>query len=467
MKVVLIAPEAVPFSKSGGLADVAGSLPAALERLGAEVMVISPLHRSVRKHALEECPELITVPLGDGASWGAVRRSGKFYFLEHDLFFDRPGLYGDEQGDYADNVARFVFLCRGALEFLCLRGIAPDIIHAHDWQSALVPLYVKSLYAKAFPATKTVLTLHNLAYQGRFWKVDLPVTGFGWDRFTWRELEYHDDLNFLKAGLVHADALTTVSPTYAREIQTPEFGYGMEGVLRDRVGSLSGILNGVDYQEWSPERDLHLAAPFSAGAPGGKAECKEALQRRCGLPLRADVPVLGMVGRLVEQKGVDLLIEAADALGARDLQLVILGTGDRGYQDGVQWIGSRLRGKASVHVAFDNEFAHQIIAGSDMLLVPSRYEPCGLTQIYALRYGTIPVVRTTGGLADTVEPGVTGFRFDHATPEGLVWAVDRALEAFRDRPRWEGMMRAGMAKDFSWDASAREYLHLFESLVSR
>jgi starch synthase len=224
MKVVIISSEAVPFSKSGGLADVAGALPGALEKIGAEVLVVSPLHRSVRKQALEKCPELITVPLGPGSAWGAVRRSGIFHFLEHDLFYDRPGLYGDGHGDYADNVARFVFLCRGALELLCIRKIVPDIIHVHDWQAGLVPLYVKSLYAGAFPRTKTVLTVHNLGYQGRFWKVDLPVTGFGWDRFTLRELEYHDDLNFLKAGLVHADALTTVSPTYAREIQTAEFG---------------------------------------------------------------------------------------------------------------------------------------------------------------------------------------------------------------------------------------------------
>jgi starch synthase len=467
MKVVIIASEAVPFSKSGGLADVTGALPGALEKIGAEVLVVSPLHRSVQKHPLDKCPELITVPLGPGSAWGAVRRSGNFHFLEHDFFFDRPGLYGDGHGDYADNVARFVFLCRGALELLCIRKIVPDIIHVHDWQAGLVPLYVKSLYAAAFPKTKTVLTVHNLAYQGRFWKVDLPVTGFGWDRFTWRELEYHDDLNFLKAGLVHADALTTVSPTYAREIQTAEYGHGLDGVLRDRAGVLRGILNGVDYAEWSPELDLHLAAPYSAGSLGGKGTCKEALQRRCGLPLRADVPVIGMVGRLVEQKGVDLLLDAADAFAARDLQLVVLGTGDRGYQDGLQWLGSRLRGRASVHVAFDNEFAHQIIAGCDMLMVPSRYEPCGLTQIYALRYGTVPIVRTTGGLADTVDHGVTGFRFDHATPDGLIWAVDRALEAWGDRVRWERMVRAGMAKNFSWDASAREYLRLFESLTRR
>jgi starch synthase len=467
MKVAIIASEVVPFSKTGGLADVVGALPAALDRLGAQVLVISPLHRSAKKHPMEPCPELITVPLGKKTAWGAVRRSGNFYFLEHDVFFDRPGLYGDDHGDYGDNAARFVFLCRGALELLCIQGIAPDVIHVHDWQTALVPLYVKSLYAKAFPRTKTVLTIHNLAYQGRFWKVELPITGFGWDRFTARELEYYDDLNFLKGGLVQADALTTVSPTYAREIQTPEHGWGLEGVLRDRSAVLHGILNGVDGGEWSPEEDPHLAATYSAGALDGKAVCKAALQKRCGLPVRADAPIVAMVGRLVEQKGMDIFLQAFDELARKDVQIVVLGTGERRYQEAVLGLGARHHGRASVHIAFDNAFAHQIMAGSDILLVPSRYEPCGLTQIYALRYGTVPVVRSTGGLADTVEHGVTGFRFEAYSPPALLWSVGEALAAYRDRARWAKIMKEGMARDFSWDASAREYLRLFESLVTR
>jgi|ERR1043166_4595533 starch synthase len=467
MKVAIIASEVVPFSKTGGLADVAGALPGALDRLGVQVLVLSPLYRSVKKFSLEPCPELITVPLGRGTAWGAVRRLGNFHFLEHDVFYDRPGLYGDLQGDYVDNAARFVFLCRGALEFLAIRGFVPDIIHVHDWQTALVPLYVKSLYAKAFPRTKTALTIHNLAYQGRFWKADLPLTGFGWDRFTARELEFFDNLNFLKGGLVHADALTTVSPTYAKEIQTPEHGWDLDGVLRDRASALRGILNGIDPQEWSPEGDPHLAATYSARALEGKAECKAALQKRCGLPVRADVPVLSMVGRLVQQKGIDIFLQAFDELLRKDIQIVILGSGERAYQETLLGRAAYHHGRASVHIAFDNAFAHQIMAGSDILLVPSRYEPCGLTQIYALAYGTVPVVRSTGGLVDTVEHGVTGFRFDHYTPHGILWAVGEALAAFGDRPRWSAMMKAGMARDFSWDASAREYVRLFESLLRR
>ncbi len=467
MKVAIIAPEVVPFSKTGGLADVAGALPGALARLGADVIVISPFHRSVRMHATEPASGLIAVPLGSGAAWGAVRRSGRHFFLEHDHFFDRPALYGDDQGDYPDNAARFSFFCRGALEILRIAGIAPDILHLHDWQAALVPLYAKSLHAPAFLRSKTVLTIHNLAYQGRFPKSELALTGFGWDRFTARELEFFDDVNFLKGGLVHADALTTVSPTYAREIQTPEHGWGLDGVLRGRSAALRGILNGVDTAEWSPESDGHIAAKYSQRSLEGKAACKADLQRRCGLPVRADLPLLSMVGRLVEQKGIDIFVAAFERLARQDLQIVVLGTGDRGYQDALLATAAGFPNRASIHVTFDDAFAHQIMAGSDMLLVPSRYEPCGLTQIYALRYGTVPVVRSTGGLADTVESGVTGFRFEEYSPDGLLWSVGEALGVFRDRARWEAIRRAGMAKDFSWDASARQYMRLFESLLSR
>lgn len=467
MRIAFISSEVVPYSKTGGLADVAGALPAALKNLGAEVAVISPLYPAVRDFPLEALPNLVSVPLGFGRTgWGAIRRHGFHHFIEHDVFFKRPGLYGDGGRDYPDNLARFTFLSRAALEFLVQTGKKWDIIHVHDWQTAIVPLHLKSWYFPAFPKTKSVLTLHNLAYQGRFWKGDLPVTGFGWERFTARELEYFDDLNLLKSGIVHADALTTVSPTYAKEILTPAYGYGMDGLLRDRAGSLSGILNGVDRDEWNPLKDPYLPAKYSAVDLGGKSVCKAELQRRCGLPVRADVPIVAMVGRLAEQKGVDLLLGAAEGLAARDIQLVILGSGERVLEDGVRWLGSRLEGRASVHVGFDNAFAHQIIAGSDLLAVPSKYEPCGLTQIYALRYGTVPVVRSTGGLVDTVSHGVTGFRFEHATSTGLLWALDQGIGAFRAPARWAQLQRAGMAKDFSWDASAKEYLRLYESLLT-
>ncbi len=464
MRIAIVAPELVPFSKTGGLADVAGALPGAFAALGADVLTVSPLHRAVRKHRLERDPRRIRVPLGGSTVEGGVARAGNAWFLEQDEFFDREGLYGTAQGDYTDNAARFAFFCRGALELLVQLG-APDVVHVHDWQSGLVPIYLKTLYADRFPRTRSVLTIHNLAYQGLFWHWDMPLTGLDWKHFNWRELEFYGKLSFLKAGLVFADALTTVSPTYAREIQTEELGCGMDGVLRERAGRLQGILNGVDYAEWDPQIDRHLAAPYGPAAPAGKARCKAALQARCGLAARPETPLVGMIGRLTEQKGIDILLPALETLAAEDLQLVILGSGDKRYQEPVVKLGARFPGKISVNIAFDNSFAHQIEAGSDMFLMPSRYEPCGLNQIYSLKYGTVPVVRSTGGLADTVEDGATGFAFREYAPEALVGAVRRALAAYADRKAWRKMMLAGMALDFSWTASARRYLGLFESLV--
>jgi len=466
MRVAFIASEVVPFSKTGGLADVAGALPGALARLGVDVTVVSPLYPSVRKFALEQLPNLLTVPLGGRTEWGAARRSGRYVFLEHDVFYSRSGLYAAGGHDYPDNPRRFVFLMRGALEYLAQSGPPPDVIHAHDWQTGLVPLYVKTLYRGAFPRTRSVFTIHNLAYQGRFWKGELPMTGIGWNHFTFLDLEHYDDLNFLKGGLIHADALTTVSPTYAHEIQRPEHGYGLDGVIRSRAPVLRGILNGVDAEEWNPEKDPHLAAPYSASSLEGKARCKQALQRRFGLPERPDVPVFAVVSRLAEQKGMDLLAASAETILRDDLQLVILGSGEGWLQSAIQSLAWRHRGKVAAHIGFDNGLAHQIMAGSDALLVPSRYEPCGLTQLYALRYGTIPVVRSTGGLVDTVQPGVTGVRFDHYTTEGLEWAVREMLGIYRDPARRLKMQQAGMARDYSWDASAREYIRLYESLAS-
>jgi starch synthase len=465
MKVAFITSEVVPYSKTGGLADVVGALPAALAQLGVEVSVFSPYYGSVRKYPTERLPNLITVPMGFRTEWGAVRRGGPFYFIEHDGFFNRGGLYGDGGGDYKDNLFRFVFLMRGAMEYLAQTGAAPDILHAHDWQAGLVPLYARTVYAGAFPKTKSVFTIHNLAYQGRFWKEFLPATGIGWNHFTFLDLEMNDQINFMKGGLIHADAITTVSPTYAHEIQHPVHGFGLDGVLRDRASRLHGILNGVDFKEWNPATDPHLAATYSPKSMEGKAACKAALQRRCGLPVRPEVPILSIVGRLAEQKGIDLFVHGADGILQHDVQIVVLGSGEQWIQDAVQSLTWRHRGKVSVHIAFDNAFAHQIIAGSDLLLVPSKYEPCGLTQLYALRYGTVPVVRTTGGLVDTVEHFVTGFRFDHYRPDSMQWAVGEALGVYRDSARWAKMRAAGMARDFSWDASARKYHQLYQSLL--
>jgi starch synthase len=464
MRIAFIASEVAPFSKTGGLADVAGALPGALSALGAEVVTVTPLYRCVRGHRPEPAPHRVRVPLGGGAVEARVFRSGGVFFLEHDPFFDRDGLYGTPNGDYADNAARFVFLARGALELLKLLG-APDVVHAHDWQAGLVPLYLKTLYAGDFPRTRSVLTIHNLAYQGLFPPSEFPKTGLDWRHYTWKEAEFYGQVNFLKAGLVHADALTTVSPTYAREIQTPERGCGLDGVLRERSGVLHGILNGADYSEWDPSRDPHLPARYSVEDLSGKARCKAALQKRFGLPARPETPVAGMVTRLSEQKGIDLLLEAAEALAAEDLQIALLGSGDRSYQDAVLRMGDRFRHRISVQVAFDNALAHLVEAGSDLYLMPSRYEPCGLNQIYSLRYGTVPVVRATGGLADTVIDGVTGFSFGPYTSAAFLQAVRRALRAYENPAVWRRLMIEGMKQDFSWTASARRYLELYRSLA--
>jgi starch synthase len=464
LRVAFVAPEVVPFSKTGGLADVAGALPAALREAGAEVVTVSPLYRCVRRHALEDTGRRVRVPVGDAVIESSVFRSGGHCFLEHDPYFDRDGLYGAEPGDYEDNARRFIFLCRGALEWL--KGQEPpDVVHAHDWQAGLVPVYLKTLYQEAFPRARSVFTIHNIAYQGNFWHWDMPLTGLDWKHFNWREMEFHGRISLLKGGIVFADAVTTVSPTYAREILTPAFGCGLEGVVRDRATALHGILNGVDVSEWDPRTDPHLPARYGPEDPAGKAACKAGLQRECGLPVDPRVPLVGMIGRLVWQKGVDLFLESAEALARRRAQFVILGSGGAHYEEALAALARRHPRRFAVRAAFDDALAHRIEAGSDLFLMPSRYEPCGLNQIYSLRYGTVPVVHATGGLADTVEEGVTGFTFSPFTREALLGAMGRALEAFGERARWRAMMLEGMRREAGWSVPARRYLELYRSLV--
>lgn len=463
MKVAFVASEVVPFSKTGGLADVAGALPAALQKLGAEVLIVTPGYRGTKKVDAAPVPVKLRIPLGKDGIEPTVRRAGHVYFIDYDPFFDRDGLYGTSTGDYKDNAARFVFFCRAAMELLKQTGV-PDVLHAHDWQAALATVYAKTLYRDAFERAKTVFTIHNLAYQGLFWHWDMALTGLDWKHFHWRELEYYGKINFLKGALVHADALTTVSPTYAREIQTQELGCGLDGVLRERSRAIRGILNGIDTDEWNPETDPHIAANYTARAFSGKAKCKAALQKQCGLPAKKTVPVIGMIGRLAEQKGIDLFVPAAEELLGLDVQIVILGSGEARYQEPLLALAKQFPEKLSVTIKFDPAFAHQIEAGSDLFLMPSRYEPCGLNQMYSMRYGTVPVVRSTGGLADTVTPE-TGFSFAEYEPEALVGAVRAALAAFADAKAWKRLAVTGMKQDFSWDRSAKEYLGLYESLA--
>ncbi|HSQ14779.1 MAG TPA: glycogen synthase, partial [Candidatus Binatia bacterium] len=352
--------------------------------------------------------------------------------------------------------------------WLARSGRRYDIIHSNDWQTALLPVYVKTLYAdrEPFSGTGTVFTVHNLGYQGLFWNHDLPLMGLGWELFTPRGLEFYGKINLMKAGLLFADVLSTVSDTYSREIQTPEYGYGLEGVLYERREDLYGIVNGIDDEEWHPATDRWIAANYSADDMSGKAACRRDLVSVFGLP-PGDEPVLGLIGRLTAQKGFDLVERIGEWLAGQPLRMVILGAGERKYEEAMEELGRKFPGRIAIRVAYDNALAHKIEAGSDMYLMPSRYEPCGLNQIYSLKYGTVPIVRETGGLADTVADADaspsegTGFTFRRYEAEDLKDAVSRALAAYADRPRWDAIVRRGMARDFSWEASARAYVDLY------
>jgi starch synthase len=479
MKIAIVASEAVPFAKTGGLADVTGALPKALFRLGHEPILILPLHRAVRRSgaALSEAGSIV-VPVGKRWIQSRLWRGevpgidAAAYFLEQDSYFDRDGIYGYNDDDYADNCERFSFLSRGALEAVRSLGFDADVFHLHDWQSALVAPYLRILYS-ADPLLRSaaaLLTIHNIAYQGMFWHWDMDVLGLDWSHFNIREFEFWGRINLLKAGIIYADVVNTVSPTYAREIQTLEQGWGLDGVLRDRHDVLHGVVNGIDDAVWNPAADPHLTTRFGPEDLRGKAACKAALQRQCGLPQRK-VPLIGIVSRFAEQKGLDLAAKALPDLFDRGpLQCVILGDGGDGVQVLIESVAKQFPDRLRAFAQMDERLAHRIIAGADMILVPSRFEPCGLTQLYGLKYGSVPIVRRTGGLVDTVadctpetlEAGTaTGFLFDDPTPEALGECVQRALDLYHDAASWRRLMVAGMSQDWSWESSAKRYLDLY------
>ena len=457
MKVAFVTSEVVPFSKSGGLADVCGALPPALRKLGVEVLTVTPLHRSARPLSMEEVPVRVSVSMGKEQVHPRVYRSGDTYLIEYAPLFDREALYGTGGGSYADNAVRYSFFCRAALALLQELGL-PDVIHAHDWQAGLLPLYAKSL------ATRTLFTVHNLAYQGVFGADQYETTGLDWKHYHWKELEFHGSWSFIKAGLIFSDAITTVSPTYAREIQMERFGVGLHGVLSERKDRLHGILNGIDLQEWDSERDPFLPYPFSVEDLSGKKKCKQALQKECGLPEDPDIPIIGMVSRLAEQKGFDLVLAAMDELLQEDVQFILLGSGDPRLETALMAGCGRFPEKSSLHFVFDNGLAHRIEAGADLFLMPSRFEPCGLNQMYSLRYGTVPVARRTGGLADTIVDGATGVLFSDYSVASMMSATRRALTLYHNKEAWAEIVSTGMSRDFSWDRSAREYLRLYEGV---
>jgi starch synthase len=392
------------------------------------------------------------------------------YFIEQEDFFARPGLYGHGAGDYPDNAERYTFFCRAVLELVTSLDWWPEVLHCHDWQTALLAAYKRFLpgLAPRWHAIPLIYTIHNLAYQGIFPAWMLPVTGLPPTLFHPDGIEFYGALNLMKAGLLYADALTTVSPSYAEEICTPEFGVGLEGVLGSRRSALHGILNGADYAVWNPETDTAIAASYTASALQGKAACKAALLRAYDLPEEVDTPLIGMISRLVDQKGVDILAAALDRLLGMEVRLVLLGAGDPQYHDLLASQAAAHPERMGVRLEFNDALAHQIEAGSDCFLMPSRYEPCGLNQIYSMRYGTIPIVRATGGLRDTVTPyrgdtgEGTGFVFQEPTAEALLQAVQAALATYANRMAWQSLMRHAMAQDFSWEQSAKQYLNVYQ-----
>ncbi len=493
LRILLVASEAVPFAKTGGLADVVGALPFELGRLGHDVRLVIPRYGTIdgAAHGFKEWGEL-KVPTPGGTVEAVIEqgvlsegRRGEVRVpvlaVRHDPYFARKGLYQEAGADYPDNLERFVFFCRAVMELMVAESRhsnwTPHLLHAHDWQTALCPVYLRTLYAghSQLERVKSLLTLHNLGFQGIFSASHYPKTGLPPKYFTPTALEFFGSLNLLKGGLVFADFLNTVSPTYSREIQTAEFGFGLEGVIRDRRDRMVGVVNGIDTDVWDPATDPHLPFLYSPQDLSGKAWCKSELQREMHLPVR-DVPLLAVVSRLTAQKGLDLVADIIPELMELDLQVALLGAGEPSYETRFRELRTRYPDKLGLRIGFDEGLAHRIQAGGDLFLMPSRYEPCGLSQLYSLRYGTIPIVRKTGGLADTVVPyspravregRATGFVFGEATPEALLMAVLLALRVYEDKKDWLALIKAEMAADVSWTKSAGAYADLYRKVVSQ
>ncbi|TWT46432.1 glycogen synthase GlgA [Botrimarina hoheduenensis] len=483
MNILFATSEAVPFCKTGGLGDVGGALPLALSKIGLRPTVVLPAFRQALESGqpLERTGERFEVQIGPKRVAGEFLRSRlpgsdvPVYLVEQHGYFNRDGLYGDAGGEYRDNAERFVFFSRAVLEAIERFDLQTDVLHCHDWQAGLLPAYVKTLYRNrpVMERLATLFTIHNLGYQGSFWHWDMELTGLGWQHFNWRQLEFYGQLNFMKSALVFADAISTVSPRYAHEIQTPPMSCGLEGVLQHRREDLFGILNGIDEDVWNPAIDPHIAQKYSAdNYAAGKAACKRALQAEVGLPQRDDVPLLASVGRLADQKGFDLIAEVLPRMAqSLDAQWVLLGSGDPHYEQLLQRLAAEMPERVAVRIGFSNELAHRIEAGADMYLMPSRYEPCGLNQMYSLKYGAVPIVRETGGLADTIvnttestlaAGNANGFSFADASAYALSMAIDRAVRVYRQPDVWRQLVTTGMEQDWSWDRSAGQYAELYK-----
>jgi starch synthase len=481
MNILFLSPEVAPFAKTGGLADVAGSLPSALVRQGAVVLVVLPLYRLIREKDLDLRPldiklgvRLGAQDLGVNVYETEVEDRLKVCFLEREDMFDRPNLYGNAAGDYYDNLERFSLYAHAALKLAEALLFRPRVIHCHDWQTGLVPPLVKGPYGSSEMVGRvpTVFTIHNIGYQGLFPNEKLGVTSLSRADFYQAEgLEYWGNISLLKAGIVYASAVTTVSPGYSREIQSREYGRGMEGILSNRKKDLHGILNGVDYGVWDPAIDRLIPCNYSPRHMSGKRRCKQSLMEEMGIaPSFREKPVLAMISRLDAQKGLDLLLEILDRLLEMEVAMVVLGTGEEAIQQGLKHAATRHPGKIGIEIGFNEGLAHRIMAGADLFLIPSRYEPCGLTQMYALKYGTVPVVRATGGLDDTIvafDPQTgegNGFKFSEYAAGPFLREIEAALALYENKGLWDRLTANGMRADFSWDRSARLYLDLFRAI---
>jgi starch synthase len=479
LRILHVTPECFPYAKVGGLGDVAGALPLALAARGHDVRVVMPRYRVTKSKPSTPLRGALGVPVGQHTAWAGVHRAplssaGRglpdvpLYLLEHDVLFDRDGIYGDANGGFGDNLARYAFLSRGALALCDYLGFEPDVVHVHDWPTCLVPLYLDQLGPEVpLRRAATVLSIHNMAYQGWFPRSELGATGLRVPSAALSALDMHGNLNLLKAGIVRSTLVSTVSPRYAHEIQSPEGGEGLDGLLRMRGSDVVGVLNGIDEWVWNPETDPYIEAHFGADDLSGKAHCKAALQREMGLEQRPDVPLLGLVGRLVDQKGIDLFAGALERVLAQDVQVVLLGAGDRWAEGFFRQLSHTSR-SFRAYIGQSEALAHRIEAGADLFVMPSRYEPCGLNQMYSQRYGTLPIVRAVGGLDDTVEHDETGFKFDDVSPEALAEAIGWAVWVYRNAPeRFRAMQHRAMTKPMGWSNAARQYEALYRLAMAR
>jgi len=475
---VFASAEVAPLASTGGLGEVSRALPRALADLGHRVSVFAPFYQTVRRRGIEAEPVGSVAVPGYGGGFRVLRAAramapAELYLIEHGGFFDRPGIYGERGGEYGDNLERFAFFSRAVIEAMHALDLRPDVVHANDWHTGIVPAHLRLTFSghPHLRHARTVFTIHNLAYQGCFGRDRLLATRLPTSVFHIDGLEYHGMINLMKAGIVYCDAITTVSPRYAEEIRTAQFGEGLDGLLRTRSATLHGILNGIDTDAWNPKTDPHLLARYGVDDLAGKRVCKQALVGELGLRIATETPLVGMVTRMTAQKGVDIVLGVSAELLGLGVGLAVLGAGDPALEQGFRYLGDWYPGHVAIRIGYDELLSHRIEAGADVFLMPSRYEPCGLNQMYSLRYGTVPVVHDTGGLHDTVrdpreDPLPNGFKFHQPRGDEMVEALRRAIEAYRTPRFWEAMQRAGMVEDFSWNRSARRYVELYRGLLS-